>query len=154
MLGGEYNGYLLNYRYNATPGTNRKAGGPGCRREAIPTLVMVPAPQNATGLAAGLATGAPGGRENRRGGTRRGISGAEGGIDDFDIFPRLQPPPDGGGAVSRDDRIPSTHQGVDPGQWIRGGGGFVGDEYELSIYFLIMITTSTIFASYHTLLSK
>ena len=112
--------YLLSYRYRGESGTNRWAGGSGRRREAIPTLVMVPALQNATGLAAG----APGGRENRRGGTRRGISGAEGGIDDSNIFPRLQPPPDGGGAVSRDDRVASTHQGVDPGQRTRGGEGF------------------------------
>ena len=33
-------------------------------------------------------------------------------------------------------------------------GGFLGDEYVLSIYFIIMIKMSTIFASYHTLLSK
>ena len=33
-------------------------------------------------------------------------------------------------------------------------GGFLGDEYVLSIYFIIMIKTSMIFASYHTLLRK
>ena len=110
---------LLNYHYNGTLGTSRQAGGLGRQREAIPTPATVPGIQTAAGLTAG----APGGRENRRGRTRRGIPGAGGGIDDSNIFPRLQPPPDGGGVVSRDDRVTSTHQGVDPGQWACGGGG-------------------------------
>ena len=79
------------------------------------------------------------GRITKGEGQQRGILGGNGGIDGFDIFSWLQPPPDGGRTAMHDNRLASAHQRVDSGQWTHSGEGFGGGYREQEAGLIILI---------------
>jgi len=114
-------------------GTNRWAGGPRQRQEAIPTLATVPKPQNATGSVGG----SPGEWNTKMGGTVERIPGGKGGFDEKNcFFPRLQAP---AGRWRRCRAQRKAHISPSKG-WTRCSGPVVGrvcgGEHNLSIYLL------------------
>jgi len=96
----------------------------------FPTIAAVPDPKNATG---GMA-GAPSEWDAEGRGRRRREPSERAGLMIVKCaFPRSHPPPNGGGAATRDDRLASIRSKG----WTRNNGTHgpagLGDEYVLSI---------------------